>query len=308
MAAQYIKVLKALDIDICCVIGRGETKTNELASKYKGLRCISGGIDKYLKEYTAPTHAIVAVNSELLFEVSQALLLAGVQSILIEKPAALHKNEIEQLIDIKSKNSAFVAVGYNRRFYQSVEYAQSIIRKDNGISSCFFEFTEWTHIIKTDKYPADVLNRWVVANSCHVIDLAFYFCGYPKIINPVVGGEGLKWHPSGSIFLGSGISEKGIPFCYHSNWQSPGRWSIEILTANHRLYFKPMEKLRVQKNESLAIDEYEADYSLDESFKPGLYKQVRSFLQKERTDQLCSLEEQLGRLDVYQKMAGYDRA
>ncbi|MEE6591687.1 hypothetical protein VWN77_10290, partial [Campylobacter coli] len=44
-----------------------------------------------------------------------------------------------------------------------------------------------------------------------------------------------------------------------ANWRSPGRWSIEIMTNNYRLIFKPLEKLFIQKKGEISIYSYDGD-------------------------------------------------
>ena len=44
--------------------------------------------------------------------------------------------------------------------------------------------------------------------------------------------NGLDWHSSSSQFCGSGITDKGALFSYSADWESPGRWGIEIKTEN----------------------------------------------------------------------------
>ena len=64
------------------------------------------------------------------------------------------------------------------------------------------------------------------------------------------------------------------------------------MTNKHRLIFKPIEKLQIQKVGSINIEEFIIDNSHDVSFKPGLYKQVESFLSV-NLENLCSLTKQL---------------
>ena len=80
-------------------------------------------------------------------------------------------------------------------------------------------------------HDVSVLNKWVISNSSHVLDTVFYLIGNPETLKCQINGQNkIKWHPSGSIFSGFGISSKNIPFSYQANWNSAGRWSIEVLT------------------------------------------------------------------------------
>ena len=87
----------------------------------------------------------------------------------------------------------------------------------------------------------------------------------------------LSWH-SKSSFTGAGITEKGVLFSYLSDWESDGRWGVELLTLKRRIYLKPLENIGVQLKGTIPVVEYSFDDSFDKKFKPGLYKQVEEFL------------------------------
>ncbi len=112
----------------------------------------------------------------------------------------------------------------------------------------------------------------------------------PKEIKCYTTG-GLSWHPSASIFCGAGVTEQGLLFSYHSNWEAPGRWGVEILTKNHRLILRPLEDLYIQKIGSLISKKVVIDDNLDHEFKPGLYKQVESFINNPVSFWLCCLND-----------------
>lgn len=304
MAQDYIKVLKNLDIEFT-VIGRNEENAARCAEA-ANCHVISGGLEPYLAANPKPcSHAIVAVGVEELHETTKQLLQADVKNILVEKPGAMRKEEFEELVVLSKAKDARVFIAYNRRFYASVLEAQKIIKEDGGVTSFNFEFTEWAHDIKDLRKAEGVKEKWFLANSTHVVDLAFYLGGKPKQLCAYTAGS-LDWHPSASIFSGAGISEKDILFSYQANWESAGRWSVEMLTNEHRLIFRPMEKLQIQKRGSIAQDFAEINYGIDTEYKPGLYRQVEAFLSA-NTQNLCSLEEQSTMVDIYNQMAAYER-
>jgi hypothetical protein len=137
-----------------------------------------------------------------------------------------------------------------------------------------------------------------------VVDLAFYLGGKPRELCAYTSGS-LNWHPSASIYNGSGISKTDALFSYQANWESAGRWGVEILTKEHRLIFRPMERLQIQKRGSIAQEfDDNIDYTLDEKYKPGLYLQTKNFLEGS-LDKMCDIQEQLEMIDIYNKMANY---
>ena len=88
---------------------------------------------------------------------------------------------------------------------------------------------------------------------------------------------------------------------------APGRWSVELLTSKSRLILRPMESLQLQRHSSIEIRTYTLDDQLDKNYKPGLYLQVKAFLEGNTTN-LCHLNDHLNMVDIYYRIAGYDRA
>lgn len=305
MAIEYAKVLKGLNKPFL-TIGRG-TESAQSFQEATGQKVITGGLDSFLAtQPTLPTHAIISVGIENLASSTLALLKFGVKNILVEKPAIAYPEEMAELVAETQKQGAQVLLAYNRRFYASVQKAQEIIAEDGGVTSFNFEFTEWSHVIGTlKKHPAEHQN-WFLGNSTHIIDTAFYIAGQPSQLNCFVKGQNaLEWHTKSAIFAGAGETRQGALFSYQANWMSPGRWVIEFLTAKHRLVFKPIEKLQIQKIGSVAVDLVEGvDYTLDEKYKPGVYLQTKAFLAGD-TSKFCDIHQQAEALNYYKQIGGY---
>ena len=275
MAVDYAKVLQALNKDFI-TIGRGSGSAKKFRDD-TGLDIIEGGLDLFLKKKPEqPKCAIIAASVLALPGLQKSLLAYGVKQVLVEKPAALSEKELDEIISLRGSENIYL--GYNRRFYSSVLEAKKWIKEDGGLSSFHFEFTEWSHIIKDLKEPLEVKNKWILANSSHIIDMAFFLGGFPEKIFCHSSGQ-LDWHQGGGVFLGAGISEKQVPFTYHSNWQAPGRWTLEFLTKKRRILFKPIEKIQFQEIGSVVLQQFTLEDSLDEDYKPGLYRQVKYFLE-----------------------------
>ncbi len=301
MGQAYATVLDALEQPFLA-IGRGEEEARRFAQAF-GVMPVTGGLAAYLDQTNdLPDAVIVAVGVEALAEVTQELVTRGVRRILVEKPGGMTRASIGGLALSAEQRSAEVSVAYNRRFYASTRAAQALIAEDGGVQSFNFEFTEWAHRIAPLEKAPGVKKHWLLANSSHVIDLAFHLGGWPTELSTHVGGC-LDWHPSGSIFAGSGISDSGALFSYQANWSSPGRWGVEILTRAHRLILCPLEELRIQKIGSVTSEPVELDDALDQQFKAGLYRQTQLFLQG-TLDGFCSIAAMLKHAEVYERIAG----
>jgi len=301
MAIDYVSVLKNLKQPFD-VIGRGQSSAL-LFKKKTGINVITGGLKAYLRKTPGPEAAIVVVGVEQLADVAKALINSGTKNILLEKPGALNFKEIKSLNSLANKKKAKVYIAYNRRFYQPVKQMLKLIKKDEKILSVNFEFTEWAHAIKPLQFGKGVKEHWLLANSSHVIDLAFYLCGKPKDWKCWNKGT-IDWHSSSARFCGSGITDKGVMFSYLSDWQAPGRWSLELLTNKNRFVFKPMEELKVIKLGSVSIETLKSKNKIDKDFAPGLFLQTKNFIEK-KDSTFCTLTEQTENMKIYSKMAGY---
>jgi len=304
MAEEYCKVLIELQVNFE-VVGKSDININKLRNIYNKNIFYSGGLENYKIGNEIYTHAIIASAVEKLSDHAKILLNAGIKNILLEKPGDLNTSCLIELKKLAEKLYAKIWVAYNRRFYSSVRELKKQVKLDGGIISTHFEFTEWVHTIDPNIYNNKVLNKWIIANSSHVIDTVFYLIGLPKSLNSIVLGQNqIEWHPSGSIFIGSGISEQGIPFTYHSNWLSSGSWAVEILTSKRRFYLKPMEKLFVQNIETIQLEEFIIDNEKDKKYKPGLMDQTISFIKCSETE-LLGITKHIETMPYYMKIGGY---
>jgi predicted dehydrogenase len=299
MGKEYAKVLNSLEVDYD-VVGNSE-KGCKSFSEETGKEAHPGGVDTIKK--LAPkgyTAAINAVPIESLHDITSTLLSLNITKVLIEKPVALKKSEFEYIKDQKL-DSLYVA--YNRRFYSSVDKLLEIAKEDGGITSLNFEFTEWTDGILEDFSNKDVLENWFLCNSSHVADLAFFIAGRPIDMHCLAQAPA-DWHSAGTIFAGSGKTDKNVIFTYKANWDSAGRWGVEAHTKNRKLILCPMEGLKQVMRNSVKEEEINLGDNPDNEFKPGLYNMVKAFLNNE-TDKLQTTHKFLDEVtDVYSKMMG----
>lgn len=302
MAKEYAKVLKAQKVSFV-VVGRSRQSV-DLFKKEIGMDAVPGGIEMWLQNNPAPGKAIVAVTEDQLGTVTRQLIKADCKEILVEKPGGFNEREIIKIAGESKNKRVAVYVGYNRRFYSSVLKALEIIKQDGGVNSFVFDFTERSYVVENLKQSQKIKKKWFLHNSTHLIDMAFFMGGWPKKITAIKTGR-LKWHPDGSIFVGIGVSDKKALFSYHANWESAGRWSIEIMTPKNKLIFRPLEKLQIQKYGSMAIEDFTLDDKIDIEFKPGLYRQVETFFKNPK--KLMTIEEQVKHLKIYNKINGNNK-
>lgn len=301
IAIEYAKVLKALHQDFL-VIGRGNVSAKKF-EEITGIKPVLGGFEQFLQTNPdKPEKVINCVRASDLGKTNILLMKYGAKRILSEKPG-FYPEEIDDIANVSNETKAQVYIAYNRRYYASVLNAEKIIKEDGGLLSFNFEFTEWKHVF--DSFPESLnveLNNLFIGNSSHVVDLAFFLGGEPQEMSCYQSGT-VGWHTPAN-FSGAGITNKGILFNYSANWNAPGRWAVELLTAKHRIYLKPMEQLQLQDIATVKVYPFEIDDHLDKDFKPGFYLETKAFLEEDYT-RLCTLEQQIGHVkNIYNKMLG----
>ncbi|PKO98496.1 MAG: myo-inositol 2-dehydrogenase [Bacteroidetes bacterium HGW-Bacteroidetes-8] len=301
MALDYAKVLVAQNHQFI-VIGRGESSALKF-EQTTGIKPITGGINKYLSinSFYENSYVIIATGTQDLMETMLTVLRGGAYRVLVEKPAAI---SIEELLANEKKLEPYadrVFVAYNRRFYASVIEAQKLIEEDGGLQSIHFEFTEWAHKIEPLEKAPGVKENWFFANSTHVVDLAFHLAGNPVDWQTYSKPGKIKWHKK-TNFAGAGITDRGVLFTYLSNWESAGRWSIELYTNAKRIILKPLEEIDILNKGSIVLNKFVLNDSLDKAFKPGLYLQIAAFTNND-SSQLISISNHIKLADkVYNNM------
>lgn len=305
MAIEYAKVLNAIGRPFVAV-GRGEESARKFESAI-GTRPILGGLAAHLAAHKPRPGglAIVTTGVEQLTDTTTLLISSGYDRILTEKPGGMDPGQIRQLGTLVANSDVAVWLAYNRRYYGSVRQARRMIIEDGGLLSFNFEFTEWADRIAPLTKGAGVKENWFLANSTHVVDLAFFIGGEPMHMNSLSNGD-MGWHRP-TNFVGCGQTTTGALFSYQANWDGPGRWGLELVTKARRIILRPLEEVQVIQRNQIVSAKIEADTDIDTKFKAGLMLQVEAFLRDDRTD-ACMLQDQVKRLKWLEQMLGTGKA
>ena len=301
MAREYCKVLTGLRTEFV-VIGNSMEGVTKFRNE-TGIDAFSGGLenntDVLEKNFS---HAIVAVPVCSLFRMAQILIEHGIKSILLEKPGGRNGMEIHDLFELAQLNNVDIYIAYNRRFYSSVNKAIEMIEDNHEkIVAVDFEFTEWLER-NYEKHKSD---REVVSlffsNSTHVVDIALFFAGLPKEISCYTAGY-YAWSKNKTSYAGAGVTDRNVLISYHADWESPGRWSVDVITDKRRYRFCPLEELKVQNKNSVVFENVVLDNELDLLYKPGLYSMVVAFLEQSKSKRLLSISEFQKLIPIYERI------
>ncbi len=99
------------------------------------------------------------------------------KSVFVEKPLALNKNELDEIIKNYEKNNINISVGFNRRFAPIAKKIKDLI--GNSVSPINIIATMNAGFIPDDIWVHDMQigGGRIIGEACHFIDLCTYFTG-----------------------------------------------------------------------------------------------------------------------------------
>ena len=124
--------------------------------------------------------ATVAIPDQQHVKVSCDLLRAG-KHVLCEKPLALTREDIEEMVRVSDECDAKFMVGQICRFTPAFEKAKEIV--DSGaIGEVYFIESEYAHdyMKLCDDWRADPARHGVIGGGCHAVDLIRWIVGDPQ--------------------------------------------------------------------------------------------------------------------------------
>lgn len=275
MGKQYYQALRALGVRHIRVCACHEASLQDLRG-VDGVELFSEGLEGFREQAAADEVAILAIPIDLLVPGALQLADQGFRSLLIEKPIALDAATIGELAATLDARHVRAMCAYNRGVYPSVIEVRARAEREGGITSCTYVFTE---MIKPDwpqRFSATELARWGVANSLHVMSLAHSLIGWPAEVSSVRTGA-IDWHPTGAVFAGGGLSQRGIPFSYHADWLAKGRWVVEVHTRESSYRLAPLEKVLRRVTATGEWEPVEVA-AFDPAIKAGIVEEVAIML------------------------------
>ncbi len=122
----------------------------------------------------------VAIPDQQHVKVSCDLLRAG-KHVLCEKPLALTREDLEEIIKVADESGCKFMVGQICRFTPAFEKAKEII-ESGLIGELYFVESEYAHdyMKLCDSWRADPNRHGVIGGGCHAVDLIRWLAGDPK--------------------------------------------------------------------------------------------------------------------------------
>ena len=222
--------------------------------------------------------------------------------ILVEKPVSVNSRDLKNLI---KKSHKLIMVGFNRRFYRTVNTLKNLIEIEN------------TPVIANMVIPESNLQNFFT-NSIHSIDLLRYVFGDIKlefskklIKNKMVNGVTATFSNKKNDL----IQLTGI-------WNAPANVSLSVFSEKKQFELKPYETLKIfddlkviepttndpiRKYAPKLMEQIDLE-PIDKKFKPGFFQQSNSFSEliktKKKSNYAATLTDTFHSIEICEKLLG----
>lgn len=272
IAPDHLAALRAVeDVQLVGIANRGGSDLTPLAEQYAIEHTFSDW--EQMIERTQPDAVVILVSHFKTVEVATRCLELGIPS-LIEKPAGFTSRETAGLAELAARHGTPNMVAVNRRYYSVINAGLRAIRARGPLMGVQIEAPEAIRRIRAQsRHGNELLDRWLVANSIHAIDLFRH-----------VGGEVAEVHsllhawaePHADSFSATMRFESGALGTFVAHWQSVPGWRLTLYGDGVKAVFQPFEQGELDYGragkETLKPDKEDVQY------KPGFYGQARAFV------------------------------
>jgi predicted dehydrogenase len=223
---------------------------------------------------TQPEAVLVAVSHDATVAATAELLRRGIPC-LVEKPAGLDSAETSALADLADERGVPTIVAVNRRFYSVLQQALLAVTAHGPVRGLAIEAHEsLLSQVRRGRHPGWLLDRWLIANTIHLIDLLRFAGG--EVAETRVLSSGI-FERHGDHIAASMRFSSGALGTFAAHFDSGGGTSLKIFGDGVTAELGPIEQgyLRYDDGRRMRLHESEAD----RRYRPGLYAQAAHFLE-----------------------------
>lgn len=201
--------------------------------------------------------------------------------ILIEKPVTTSAGNFLSITDLDRNETL---VGYNRRFYSSIQQLKSEIKEKSNL------FSNWSisEMVGREDSSSEIFKKVLVENSVHIFDLMRYLHGDYEVLE--VKSTNIQ---NGPFFAAASVKFTNQSLAtINLTFGTPRNTSLELYTESSSYLLKPIENFEkasqieiIEPSDATPIRRYSPviDRSWrisgeDLDFKPGFLRQYREFM------------------------------
>ncbi len=160
-------------VPIKYIAGAGGVNCTALAKKY-GISHSTTDYKEILKD-PGVNHVIITTRHHLHAPMVVDALRAG-KDVFVEKPLALNKEELQEIIEAQKSSGKLITVGFNRRFSPHIQKIKSLTPSGSPknmiatMNAGFIPPQVWVHDLEEG-------GGRIIGEACHYIDLLVYLSG-----------------------------------------------------------------------------------------------------------------------------------
>ena len=228
IAVAHLNASRAAGFDVVHIAGSPQSATAPKFAKTHGIGKVWDDPMVLAADKDAWDALIIASSTESMIGLLAVATKTG-KPVLAEKPIGYTSNSLDPLLP-GTKN---VAVGFNRRFYASVQEAKRFIASG---APCLLHL-ELPESVQVDTETGTQDVSRVTTNSTHGLDLINYVTGGLTIES--VYSVGSAGDNRGRVLIAK--SQRGDLCSVSANWNAPANFSLTIDRGNERFELRPLE-------------------------------------------------------------------
>ena len=298
----HVKALKKADFEIIAVASSNTNSASHKIFAKKNIIKKSYSNWKEMMNKEKYDGIVIATRTESTIEILEYAIKQNIP-ILVEKPISFNSKDIKKII---SKSHKMIMVGYNRRFYKTINSVKNLISEEENPILASMITPELSNM-------KDFFN-----NTSHSLDILRYIFGEIKltyvkklIINNVQKG-----------FVATFSDNKKDIIQFIANWDASDNFSLSVFQNTKKIQLKPYEELSIyngidiiQPTDINPIRQYVPKLvekinlePVDKYIKPGFYQQSCTFLEliknKNKSNVSATLIDAYKNIEMCEKLVG----
>jgi predicted dehydrogenase len=228
IAVAHLNASRAAGFDVVHIAGSPQSATAPKFAKTHGIGKVWDDPMVLAADKDAWDALIIASSTESMIGLVAVAAKTG-KPVLAEKPIGYTSSSLDSLLP----GTRNVVVGFNRRFYASVQEAKRFIASG---APCLLHLELPESVQVDSKTGIQDVSR-VATNSTHGFDLINYVTGGLTIES--VYSVGSAGDNRGRVLIAK--SKRGDLCSVSANWNAPANFSLTIDRGNERFELRPLE-------------------------------------------------------------------
>jgi predicted dehydrogenase len=281
IAIAHLDAARAVGFDVVHVAGSPQSATAPKFATTHGISRVWADPMALAADKDAWDAIVIASSTNSMIGLLAAAMSTG-KPVLAEKPIGHTSSSLDQLLT----STENVLVGFNRRFYSSVQEAKRFIASG---APCLLHL-ELPESVQVDTETGSRDVSRVTTNSTHGLDLINYITGGLTIES--VYAVGVAGDKQGKVLIAR--SQMGDLCSVSANWNAPANFSLTIDRGDERFELRPLEMGALDRGMEVASPTPETQMRTykpikvinflpsgdDSTLKPGFLSQCQALMNK----------------------------